>query len=386
MYEPFPGNYVWNLGVNICIGLVGAMGEMDRANDEVREIAREGEDKGTAAFFEAWGRMADGLVALGEECEKAGHGMSAAEKYCRAAAYYMTAERMQARDYEPRKQMYRTMLDTMQRAIDVGGLNCERVEIPYEGSNFPALFVKGEGEGPRPCMVFCNGLDSVKEMIYLCVRDEFARRGISVLMVDQPGVGEALRLNGLPARYDAESWGSAAADYLETRDDVDANKLGVMGWSLGGYYAPRVAIYEKRYKLCVSWGANHNWGELQVRRMTKEGDFPVPHYWDHVMWVWGFTDLDEFMEFVPRISLNCHMENMTVPYLVLHGENDRQIPREYAYNSRDQAVNSPEVEFHLITAAQGGIEHVSADNMEPSRSFIADWVADRFVKASRLKG
>jgi hypothetical protein len=41
--------------------------------------------------------------------------------------------------------------------------------------------------------VFCNGLDSVKEMIYLSIRDEFAKRGISCLMVDVPGVGEALR-------------------------------------------------------------------------------------------------------------------------------------------------------------------------------------------------
>jgi hypothetical protein len=42
MYEPFPGNYVWNLSVNICIGMGGAMGEMDRANEEVRVIAPPG--------------------------------------------------------------------------------------------------------------------------------------------------------------------------------------------------------------------------------------------------------------------------------------------------------------------------------------------------------
>jgi alpha-beta hydrolase superfamily lysophospholipase len=378
MYEPFPGNYVWNLGVNIAIGMGGAIGEMDRANAQVREIAREGEDKGTAAFFDAWGAMADQLVDLAEAAAARGHGISASDKLCRAAAYYITAERMQARDHAPRAVMYQKALFTTLRAIEVGGLNCERVEIPYEGSSYPALFVRGHGEGPRPCMVFCNGLDSIKEMIWLAVRDEFAKRGISVLMVDQPGVGEALRLKGLPARYDSEAWAGAAVDYLETRADVDADRLGMMGWSLGGYYAPRAACYEKRFKLCVAWGANHNWGELQVRRMAREGDFPVPHYWDHVMWVWGFTDLDAFMDFVPRITLNGHMQAMTVPFLILHGANDRQIPREYAFQARDQAVNSPEVEFHLITEAEGGIEHVSADNMEPSRSFIADWVADRF--------
>ena len=80
---------------------------------------------------------------------------------------------MQSRHYEPRKQAYRTMLDTMERMIVAGGLNCQRVEIPYGNASFPGLFVKGQGAGPRPCMVFCNGLDSVKEMIYLSMRDEF---------------------------------------------------------------------------------------------------------------------------------------------------------------------------------------------------------------------
>lgn len=380
MYEPFPGNYVWNLGINICLCMGASMGEIDKANDDVREIAREGADKGTAAFFESWGRMADRLVELGEECEAAGHNLSAGEKYRRATAYYMTAERMQARDYEPRKQMYRKMLDTMLRAVDKCGLDWERIDIPFQGASFPALLIPGEGEGPRPTMIFCNGLDSVKEMIALSIGDTFAKRGISVLAVDQPGVGEALRLNGLPAIYDTERWAGAAVDILERHANVDKDRIGMMGWSLGGYYAPRAAIYEKRFKLCVAWGANHNWGELQSRRLKNQGENPVPHYWEHVMWVWGQPDMAAFMALMPKVTLNGHMQDMTVPFLITHGCNDRQIPREYAYQSRDQAVNSPRVELKLFTEREGGVEHCSADNMEPVKSYIADWVRDRFAE------
>lgn len=379
MYEPFPGNYVWNLSVNICIGMGGAMGEMDKANEEVRQIARQGEDAGTEAFFNAWTRMGDRLVALGEEAEAAGHGRSAAEKYCRATAYYMTAERMQSRHYEPRWRVYRTMLDTMARAIAAGKLNVQRVDIPYEGSSFPGLFVPGHGAGPRPCMVFCNGLDSVKEMIYLTMRDTLAVRGISCLMIDHPGVGEALRLKGMTAIPEAERWAGAAVDYLETRADVDKKRIGMMGWSLGGYYSPRAAAFEKRFALCVAWGANHNWGELQKRRLAREGDRPVPHYWDHVMWVWGKKTLEEFMAFTPVVSLNGVVERITVPFLITHGANDRQIPQEYAHQSYDQAVNSPNRELKFFTEREGGVEHVSADNIEPVRSYISDWIADRFA-------
>lgn len=380
MYEPFPGNYVWNLSVNLALEMGGVMGEIDQANDKVREIALQGEDSGTEAFFHAWGAMAERLVSLGEEAEAAGHKASAAEKFCRATAYFITAERMQSRHYAPRMAMYRTMLSTMMRAISVGDLNCERVEIPYEGKSFPGLFVRGAGDGPRPCMVFCNGLDSIKEMIFLCMRDTLSRRGISCLMIDHPGVGEALRLRDLHAIPDSERWASAAVDFLENRKDVDAGRIGMMGWSLGGYYAPRAAAYESRFALCVAWGANHNWGELQRRRLAREGDMPVPHYWEHVTWVWGQPDMDAFMALMPKVTLEGHLENIRMPFLITHGGNDRQIPLEYAHQSYDQAVNSPDRELKIFTPREGGVEHVSADNMEPVRSFIADWIADRFTK------
>jgi naringenin degradation protein FdeB len=84
------------------------------------------------------------------------------------------------------------------------------------------------------------------------------------------------------------------------------------------------------------------------------------------------------MEFVPCVTLAGHMQYMTVPHLVTHGTKDRQIPLQYAHQSYDEAINSPRRELKLFTDREGGVEHVSADNMEPVRSYIADWVVGRF--------
>jgi dienelactone hydrolase len=380
MYEPFPGNYVWNLSVNLALCMGGAMGEMDGANDRIRAAAGESEDGGTEAFFTAWCDMADRLRSLGDEEAAADRPLSAAEKYGRACVYYMTAERMQSRHYRPRQEAYAKMLDMADRWITLGGLPCERVDIPYEGSSFPGLLATVPGVDQPPCMVFCNGLDSVKEMIYRCgMAQELQRRGIATLMVDHPGVGEALRLRGLTAVHDSERWAGAAVDFLERDGRVDAARVGMMGWSLGGYYAPRAAAFEKRFKLCVAWGANHNWGELQKKRLAREGDRPVPHYWDHVMWVWGKETLEEFMAFAPQVSLVGVVENITVPFLITHGANDRQIPLSYAHQCYEEAVNSPKRELKIFTDREGGVEHVSADNMEPVRSYIADWIERTFA-------
>jgi dienelactone hydrolase len=380
MFEPFPGNYVWNLSINLCLAMGGAIGEIEIANQEVRQAAKEGEDAGTEAFFSSWTQMGDRVADLGRAAEHDGCFLSAAEKYARATAYYVTAERMQNRHYEPRKQAYQKALFYMNRTIVAGSLNCERVEIPYGQTSFPAFFVKGAGAGPRPCVIFCNGLDSIKEMIYLSVRDEFAKRGVSCLMVDQPGVGEALRLRNLCAIPESERWAAATADFLETRQDVDPMRLGIMGWSLGGYYAPRAAAFERRFKLCVAWGANPNWGELQRRRLNNEGDRPVPHYWDHVMWVWGKNTLDDFIDYARRISLAGVVKNIIVPFLITHGANDRQIPLADAQQCYDEAVNSSLRELKVFTHSNGGSEHVNADNIEPARSYVADWVTERFAE------
>jgi esterase/lipase len=227
-------------------------------------------------------------------------------------------------------------------------------------------------------MVFCNGFDSTKEMlVWARLGDEWARRGINTLNIDQPGTGEALRISGLHATPACE-WGTEVYEALAARPDVDADKIGISGISLGGYYAPRAMVSEPRFALCAIWGANHNWGEVQRRRVQNEGERPVPHYWAHAHWVWGVESQDEFLKLCDEITLDGHLDDVRVPVLVTHGKDDRQIPLEYAHQTYDQLINSPKRELKVFDERTGGVEHVSVDNMTYGRQFIADWVAETF--------
>ncbi|MES2170495.1 MAG: alpha/beta fold hydrolase [Actinomycetota bacterium] len=378
MFELFPGNYVWNLSTNIAMNTGGQLNEVVDACRPIIELASAG-DEGTEAYLEAWSGLGDRIAGLAAEDLAAGHTLSAATKSVRAAVYYITGERMQRVGYEPRTVTYQKMLDCFATFVRYCEEPVERVEIPFEGSSFPALFYRAPSAGPKtPVMVHFNGLDSTKEMMWGSpLRTELAKRGISLLMVDHPGTGEALRLRGMHAIPQSERWGTACVDYLESRGDVEPTRIGILGWSLGGYYAPRAAAYEKRFALCVAWGANYNWGELQKRRAEREGENPVPHYWEHVGWVWGKDGFEEFMAFAPQVSLVGVVEEITVPFLVTHGSGDRQIPIEYAYAQYEAAVNSPDRELHIFTPREGGVEHVGGDNMLPGASLISDWVAER---------
>ena len=378
MFEPFPGNYVWNLSTNIALNTGAQLNEILNAIAPVIPLASKG-DEGTEAYLEAYSTLGDRLVELAEEDLAAGHTLSAATKFERASIYFQTGERMQRIGYKPREIAYDKAISAFDNYIKYSEEPVEKVEIPFGNTSFPGIFYRSPLAGSQtPVMVHFNGLDSTKEMIYGApLRRELAKRGISILAVDHPGTGEALRKRGLHAIPESEQWGAACVDYLESRDDVDTARIGIVGWSLGGYYAPRAAAYEKRFKICAAWGANFNWGELQKRRAEREGENPVPHYWQHVQWVWGKNSFEEFMEFIPRVNLIEAVKNITVPFLVTHGANDRQIPMEYAHAQYEGAVNSPDRTLHIFTEREGGVEHVGGDNMLPGASFISDWIADR---------
>src|SRR6202035_5322233 len=106
-------------------------------------------------------------------------------------------------------------------------------------------------------VVLFDGMDNAKEMSVIFAGLDSAKRGTNTLAIDGPGQSETLRLRQIFSRPDYEVAGRAAYDYVAARSDVDPKKVVVMGYSFGGYHAPRVAGMDKRYAGCVVLGAMH---------------------------------------------------------------------------------------------------------------------------------
>ena len=375
LFEYFP-NYIWNLSVAMALESGGKIGEIVDMCAPIREAAERG-DAATPDFMRQWVRVADTLIELADADEARGRGISASDKIERAALYLLVAERMQQQGSAGREETYARAREAFDRSTRLGSINRRRVEIALAAGTMPGIWTVAPGDGPRPAVVYCNGLDSTKELLYWSrLPEALARRGISTLCVDQPGTGEALRLQGLPVDPHSETWASKAVDWLEAQAEVDPARIGMTGISLGGHFAPRAVAYEPRFASGAVWGANHNWREVQDKRIRREGENPVPHYWAHVFWAFGARDMDDFLARSEAMNLNGHMERIRVPFLVTHGEADRQISLDYAHQAYDQLVNSPRRELKIFTPREGGVEHVGADNMSYARDYIADWFAD----------
>ncbi len=76
--------------------------------------------------------MADQVARNAEADEQAGRRLSAAAKYARASGYYLSAERMQARDYAPRWAAYHRGLALYRKHVHLSGLHVDFIDVPYE--------------------------------------------------------------------------------------------------------------------------------------------------------------------------------------------------------------------------------------------------------------
>lgn len=86
----------------------------------------------------------------------------------------------------------------------------------------------------------------------------------------------------------------------------------------------------------------------------------------------------------PSVTLDGVVERIEAPFLIVHGEDDRQIPLGDAHCSYEQAVRSVKRELKVFDASTGACEHVGLDNLSLPRSYIADWIAETFLEQGAL--
>jgi alpha-beta hydrolase superfamily lysophospholipase len=382
--DHFPDNFMWSNATLVTKGMAPygavALGEIDQICARLKR--RENEPH---AWWDEWCAMAGRLERRADELESEGKHLSAAHYYLRAGMYYFTGERF-IPPSDHKTELGRRAIDCQTKGILGRYPNVERVEVPYEATTLPALFMKAPHVTDRaPTVVLFDGLDNCKEMSVLFAGLEFASRGMHTLAIDGPGQGESIRLRGIKSRYDYEVPGTAAYNYVAERPEVDPTRVTVMGYSFGGYYAPRVAAFEKRYAACVAFGTMHwrmeQWVDtIRQAARTNATKSATSHF--QVPWVFGARDLDEAVDMAKKFNLDKVAGKIECPILVAHGENDRIVPVDSAVKLYE-AIGSKRKTLKIFTREEGGFEHVQVDNRQVGVDYIADWIADNVVNDKR---
>ena len=381
-YLIFPDNYAWSLSAATSLHLGGTMGELMALCQTLQDASRVGPSGDLDAWEAGWSELAERVFRMAQEEEEKGCHVSAGETYKRAAAYFHSAERMLPGKSKRRVELFVRHQEAFAKYAKYRRPPMEYVTFPYENTEIGGYFIPALGaKQPAPCVASFGGLDTTAETI--AARSEgLDERGIHCLAVDGPGWGASLKLRGMHTRHDYEVVAAAVVDYLETRPDVDSKRLGQMAISLGGYYAPRIAAFEKRFKAGVAWAGKWNHQESVMARVKqlKEKD---PHMAlsadrSHALWVFGVETWEELIEVAAKFNLDGVAQKITSPFLVVHGENDRQNPVSNAYKLYE-AISSKDKELKIFTIKEGrgGIEHCQWDNPDLARHYMYDWFAKK---------
>ena len=305
----------------------------------------------------AWCRRAAQHEELGRQALADDFQLAAGEHLTRAAVCYHFSKFVFVNDYEQMRRAHLKAVACRNLALPLLAPPGERVAIPYEGRQLYGNLRKPAGDRRAAVVVMCMGLDSAKEEMD-AYESIFLARGMATLAFDGPGQGEAEY--ELPIRGDYEAPVKAVIDWIERRSDLDASRVGLWGVSLGGYYAPRAAAFDRRVKACISLSGPYDWADdwPMFPELTREA-FRVRA---------KCKTQEEARSYGAALSLKGVAGKITCPLFIVAGRLDRIVP--WGDGERLAREAKGPVEFLLIEDGN----HVANNRGYRYRTQTADWM------------
>jgi 2,6-dihydroxypseudooxynicotine hydrolase len=304
----------------------------------------------------AWCERAAVHEDLGRDTLREGWKLTAGEHLVRAGIYYHFAKFVFVQDLEQMRAAHMKAVECYRDGVAlIKPYPGKRVAIPFEGKT-----IFGVLRGSGPVVIMAPGLDSTKEELH-AYEEPFLARGMATLAIDGPGQGEAEY--DIPICGDYERAAKAVCDWIATRKDL-SREIAIWGVSLGGYYAPRAAAYEKRIKACIALSGPFEWEKIwdDLPDLTRE-TFTLRSHSKTQAEAKEKTKALTMVEAAPRI---------TCPIFIVAGRQDRLVPASHAERLA-KSVSGP---VELLMVEDGG--HNANNRPYRYRSQSADWLAGQF--------
>jgi 2,6-dihydroxypseudooxynicotine hydrolase len=312
-----------------------------------------------AQWAPAWSRFAREAEERAERARAAGLALTAGTELARASIYYFFAQFLLWQDPVTKRAAYDNCARTFAQAAPWLDPPFERLEIPFEDIMLPAYLRLPKGATRPPCVVLLNGLDTTKEE-QVVISTHCVQRGLATLSFDGPGQGETFPRRKLTPEADRAVY--AVLDFLERRPEIDPARLGLIGRSLGGHFAPKVAAHDRRVKAVVAWGAMYHLRNYATIPENTRNVF---------VHATGSRSLDEARAFFDGITLEGVASRITCPLLIVHGGRDPITPADNATRLAAEAKGPVEMLFW-----EDGL-HCAHDRPHICRPAMADFMLRR---------
>ncbi len=273
---------------------------------------------GRRSFPRAWAKRAAVVEKLADQAEAASRLVTARQFYHRAALCFGRAQHLVPVHGDARKQawsegLYRCYAKVI--GYSVGMMEKQSLEFA-PGQQTHCIFHKAPGDGPKPTILYIPGMDQVKEDMPNPYNNDYTARGMNICSMDGPGQGECNFNEVWQTTDNYQQAASAIIDWLVTRDDVDPERIGVMGMSMGSRWGVQIAAHDARVKAVCGQMANVGTFDMIFEQAQ-------PNFKRIFMYMTGHTDegkFDEFMtgmDYLPDVA-----RNVTASHLQVAGDMD----------------------------------------------------------------
>ena len=240
------------------------------------------------------------------------------------------------------------------------------VMIPNGDHEIPATVCVPAGEGKFPAVVMLHGTASNREEAgngYKMAAPVLAEKyGIATIRIDFMGNGESTA-DYMGYTFDsAVSDAVAAANYMKTLENIDAENIGVMGWSQGGLDALLAAGWHPEiFTSVVTWAGAPNmvldgfFTEELYATAKEQGYFTMTFDWR--------TPLNVSLEWCEDVMTTDVLKEFaayTGPVLAIHGTADVTVDPEWSNKIVEASANELSKTFFIE-----GMDHTFNVFVEP---------------------
>jgi pimeloyl-ACP methyl ester carboxylesterase len=380
--EDMDFNLMWVLGNS---GAGGAeLGECLRAAAQIKD---------PQSWVTEWAKAGQRLEAVAQAAERAHHLVSAREAYLRAFSYYQ-ASIFSARPQDKRlAENWRRGTSCFQKAAALLDPPIVQIEVPFQpyplhGYFMPAL----SGAAKAPTLIYVTGGEGWAEHAYFWV-GAGRSRGYNIVAVDLPiHVGSRLRYPELPLKDPSGAIDAplkAIIDYTVQRPDVDRDRVALIGFSIGGYFAQRAAMADDAYCIKaliadspISDPYRLSMAEFPpallkaptfvtslVGQMTMHQNTMTSITAERTCWQFGVSSLSQLIEFGREII---EPEKIHCPTLCLASEGEAPMfltQTHEVYNALKVPKN-----LHIFSIEEGADAHCQVNNPTLMQEVVYDWL------------
>ncbi|WP_158638025.1 alpha/beta hydrolase family protein [Sphingomonas ginsenosidivorax] len=368
---------------------------------EVLDVAGEIVAGDFESWFDAFSKRARHVDAQAQGFANAGRDASARGTFFRAASYYRAADFfLHGQPDDPRiasiwKDATRCF-DAANARLPIPG---ERIDVQADGFSVPAIFFRCSTDGvARPTLLLMNGYDGSQEEMYHVLGVAALSRDFNVVTFEGPGQPTVIRDQGLTFIDEWEKVVTPLVDWCQSQPEIDAGKLGLVGYSLGGWLVARSGCFEHRLagiacvdglfdparayraslpdSICAAIDRRDASTANAALSTAMAANTILRWAIEQGMWAYGCaTPMDLMLRF-DKLTLDGIVDRITTPVLVCEGADDQFFLGQAERLADALGARGDHVR---LTSADSASEHCHVGCSDLLGNVVLDWFESRMT-------